>query len=72
MSTTPAPAPEKKQDRSTIPTVALLLACGISAYGFRAESDLLRWMVPAALVSAALLWAIWPRRTGAGASDASA
>jgi hypothetical protein len=72
MSTTSAPAPEKKQDRSTVPTVALLVACAVSAYGFRAESDLLRWMVPAALVAAALLWALWPRRTGAGANDASA
>lgn len=72
MSTTPAPAPEKKQDRSTVPTIALLLACGISAYGFRAESELLRWMVPAALVVASLGWALWPRRTGAGASDVSA
>lgn len=63
-------APDKKQDRSTLPTVALLVACGISAYGFRAESDALRWMVPLGLVVASLLWVFRPRRSPASPTDA--
>jgi hypothetical protein len=63
-------ASDKKQDRTTLPTVALLVACGISAYGFRAESDALRWMVPIGLVAASLVWVFRPRRTAATPSDA--
>jgi len=66
----PTSAPEKKQDRTTLPTVALLVACGISAYGFRAESDALRWMVPLGLVAASILWVFRPRRAAASPDDA--
>jgi hypothetical protein len=67
MSPTPASAPKK--DRTSVPAFALLLACGISAYGFRAESAALTWAVPAAVVALSLVVAFWPSRPEVGKTE---
>jgi len=67
---TPTPTPVQKRDRTTLPTVAVLVAVGISAFGFRSESDLLRWVAPLAVVASSLVFALWPRRAPAERKDA--
>ena len=69
MSTTnPAPAPSGKgRDRSLAPTFALLASCGMAAYGFSAKSALWSYYVPAALMLASAIWALWPRIRGRAA-----
>lgn len=53
--------PAKKPDRSTVPMLALLVACVVAAYGFSSESALWRWQMPLALVVFGAAWAFWPR-----------
>lgn len=60
----PAPEPTPKRDRTTLPAIAVLIGVALSAYGFRSESDLLRWILPAGLVAAAVIWVLLPQRGG--------
>jgi hypothetical protein len=39
--------------------LAVLAACGVSAYGFRAGEPVWQWIVPAALVAGAAAFAAW-------------
>jgi hypothetical protein len=51
----------RKQDRSTVPCLILLVACVMFAYGLSADSVLLQWTIPVCLVGTALAYGLWPK-----------
>jgi hypothetical protein len=65
------PRSNKKQDRSTLPTVAAILGCVVSAYGFSKGNVWLQWVVPVAMIAAACAVVFRPRRGGGGAPPAA-
>jgi hypothetical protein len=57
--TTGATTPQRKRaEATTILVSALLLACVLSAYGFRAQSVMFQYWLPGALLAGAFGWAI--------------
>jgi hypothetical protein len=46
-------------DNLGLVVLAVLAACGVSAYGFRAGEAVWQWIVPAALVAGAGAFAAW-------------
>jgi hypothetical protein len=49
----------KQGDNVGLIVLAVLAACGVSAYGFRAGEAVWQWIVPAGLVLAAGAFAAW-------------
>jgi hypothetical protein len=63
--------PTKKRDRSTLPSVASIVACFVFAYGFSRGSVLFQWILPAALMIGAFGFTFWPGRGRRGSSSES-
>lgn len=54
--------PRKKKDRSTLPTLAVIVGCVLFAYGFSKGNALIQWALPAGLLVAAVAWTWWSNR----------
>ena len=52
----------KRRDRTTLPCIALLIACLLIVMGHSSNDAPLMWIVSGILVGASFLWVFLPRR----------
>ena len=55
-------AKPKRRDRSTMPCLALLIACLLIVMGHSSKDAQLMWIVSGILVGGSFLWVFLPRR----------
>jgi hypothetical protein len=56
-------APARKRDRSTLPSLALVVGCILFAYGFKSGNSFVQWVLPAVLMLGALGYGFWSGRS---------